>query len=182
MGRRFAFLDRDGTLLRDPGYLHKLEDYELLPGVAEGLLALRTAGYALAIVTNQSGIGRGLFPESDFHALQGRLLEDLAAAGVAVEATYFCPHAPDAGCVCRKPGVALLERARRELDADLEESWVIGDAARDVEMAARAGCRTVLLGDDPAVARDVPRARDLPEAARLITGSSSPRSARSRRA
>jgi histidinol-phosphate phosphatase family protein len=175
MRRRFAFLDRDGTLLRDPGYLHRLEDYALLPGVCEGLRELRDAGFWLAIVTNQSGIGRGWFTERDFLAVQERLLDDLANAGIRIEATYHCPHAPEEGCACRKPGVALLERARRELRADLAQSWVIGDAPRDVEMALRVGCGAVYLGDDPSVPAEIPRARDLRDAARVVTGRSGPR-------
>lgn len=138
---RFVFLDRDGTLVRDTGYPHRLEDYELMPGVAAALRRLCAAGFRLAIVTNQSGIGRGLFEERDFERFQERLLADLERAGVAIERTYHCPHPPDAGCACRKPAAGLLLRARDELGADLAASWVIGDGAADVALAARAGCR-----------------------------------------
>jgi histidinol-phosphate phosphatase family protein len=137
---RFVFLDRDGTLVRDSGYPHRDADYELLPGVAAALRRLRNAGFRLAIVTNQSGIGRGLFGEADFERFQARLLADLARGGVAIECTYHCPHRPDEGCDCRKPAPGLLWRARDELGAELAASWVIGDGARDVELAARAGC------------------------------------------
>ena len=137
---RFVFLDRDGTLVADRGYVHRLEDYRLLPGTAKALLRLREAGFRLAIVTNQGGIGRGLFTQQDFERFQERLLCELAEAGVVIEATYFCPHAPDAGCDCRKPAPGLLQRAAREHGADLARSWVIGDAERDVEMALRGGC------------------------------------------
>lgn len=145
---RFVFLDRDGTLVADPGYVHRLEDYRLLPGTASALLRLRDAGFRLVIVTNQSGIGRGLFGRQDFERFQERLLRELADAGVVIEATYFCPHSPEAGCDCRKPAPGLLERAARELAADLAASWVIGDAERDVEMGRRAGCAgAVRIGD-----------------------------------
>lgn len=137
---RFVFLDRDGTLVRDAGYPHRDADYELLPGVVAALARLRDAGFRLAIVTNQSGIGRGIFGEPDFARFQARLLADLARGGVRIEATYHCPHRPDEGCACRKPAPGLLLRARDELGADLAASWVIGDSARDVELAARAGC------------------------------------------
>lgn len=135
------FLDRDGTLVRDTGYPHRDDDYHLLPGVPAALRRLQDAGFRLAIVTNQSGIGRGCFAEADFDRFQRRLLADLAAAGVRIERTYHCPHRPDAGCACRKPAPGLLERARDELGADLGASWVVGDGERDVELAARAGCR-----------------------------------------
>jgi histidinol-phosphate phosphatase family protein len=145
---RFVFLDRDGTLVADPGYVHRLEDYRLLPGTAAALLRLGEAGFRLAIVTNQSGIGRGFFSQRDFERFQERLLTELAAAGVVIEATYFCPHSPDAGCDCRKPAPGLLERAARELGADVAASWVIGDGERDVEMGRRAGCAGALrIGD-----------------------------------
>jgi histidinol-phosphate phosphatase family protein len=144
---RFVFLDRDGTLVRDTGHPHRPEDYRLLPGVPEALRRLQDAGFRLAIVTNQSGIGRGLFSEAQFERFQGLLLGDLERAGVAIERTYHCPHVPGAGCACRKPAPGMLWRARDELGAELGTSWVIGDGARDVELAAGAGCRgAVRLG------------------------------------
>lgn len=171
--RRYVLLDRDGTLVRDVGYPHRLEDYALLPGVVEGLRALRAAGYALAIVTNQSGIGRGLFDRAAYDRFHGRLLADLAAAGIAIDATFLCPHAPEAGCTCRKPAPGLLWQARDALGVALERAWLVGDGARDVEAARRAACRgAVRVG--ARAARVVPgdrygfEARDLVEAAGLI--------------
>jgi len=137
---RFVFLDRDGTLVRDEGYTHRVEDYALLPGVVGALRRLLDAGFALAIVTNQSGIGRGYFDESAYTAFRDRLEADLAARGVPITRTYHCPHAPRAGCACRKPEPGMLWRARDELGADLAASWVIGDRDLDVELARRAGC------------------------------------------
>jgi D-glycero-D-manno-heptose 1,7-bisphosphate phosphatase len=172
--RRYVFLDRDGTLVADPGYVHRIEDYALLPGVPEALHELCAAGFRLAIVTNQSGIGRGYYGMAEFERFQARLLADLGRAGVNVDATYLCPHVPGDGCACRKPAPALLERARTELDADLEQSWVIGDAQSDVELAARAGCRAVWLappGAPPPDPRPFATARDLCEAARVILAS-----------
>jgi D-glycero-D-manno-heptose 1,7-bisphosphate phosphatase len=171
---RFVFLDRDGTLVRDTGYPHRDEDYELLPGVTEALRRLQQRGFRLVIVTNQSGIGRGLFRETDFERFQARLLADLARAGVTIERTYHCPHRPDEGCACRKPAPGMLWRARDELGADLAASWVIGDGAVDVELAARAGCGGVRLrppaGGPGAIGRPVryAEADDLAAAAELI--------------
>lgn len=139
--RRYVFLDRDGTLVRDVGHPHRLEDYELLAGVAPALQRLVGAGFRLAIATNQAGIGRGLFQLIDYERFHARLLADLAQGGVAIDATFLCPHAPDAGCACRKPGPGMLLRARDVLGASLAESWMIGDAERDVGLARAAGCR-----------------------------------------
>ena len=138
---RFVFLDRDGTLVRDLGYTHRIEDYELLPGVAPGLRRSLDAGYRLAVITNQSGIGRGYFSAEQYAAFQAHLVGDLARQGIPIEASYFCPHRPEADCQCRKPRPALLHRAEQELGADLARSWVIGDGAVDVELARRGGCR-----------------------------------------
>lgn len=169
---RFVFLDRDGTLTRDAGYTHRLEDYALLPGVPEALARLAAAGFRLAVVTNQSGIGRGLFDEAAYRAFQRRLTEDLAGQGVRLEASFHCPHTPDAGCACRKPQPGLLLQARDALGADLRRSWMVGDARRDVEAGLAAGCRAVWLhGDDPApeaLPAGVLAARDLPDAAARI--------------
>jgi histidinol-phosphate phosphatase family protein len=146
--------------------------------VTEALRSLQDAGFRLAIVTNQSGIGRGLFTRSDFERFHGRLLDDLAAAHVRIEATYMCPHLPEAGCTCRKPHPGPLLRARDGLHADLAASWVIGDHVADLRLAANAGCRGIMvltghgseesqgLGETP-VDAIVP---DLPAAARYILG------------
>ncbi len=144
-GRPFVFLDRDGTLIEDVGYGHRLEDYQPIPGVTEALARLRDAGFGLAIVTNQAGIGRGFFSRADYDRFHGRLLDDLAAAGLHIEATYMCPHAPDEDCTCRKPHPANLLAARDELGADLAASWMIGDHAKDIEFAHNGGCQSVLV-------------------------------------
>ena len=172
-GRAFVFLDRDGTLLHDPGYLHRIEDYALLPGVTAGLAELQSGGFRLAIVTNQSGLGRGYYGPAEFEAIQAKLVSDLDARGVRIEATYFCPHLPDAGCDCRKPAPGMLQRAERELGAELARSWVIGDALTDAQLAVDAGCRAVCVRTGKALAPGelpdgVPLVDDLPAAAREI--------------
>jgi D-glycero-D-manno-heptose 1,7-bisphosphate phosphatase len=155
--RRYVFLDRDGTLVRDVGHPHRLEDYELLDGVGAALRRLAGAGFRLAIATSQAGIGRGLFRFVDYERFHARLLADLAREGVAIDATFLCPHAPDAGCDCRKPAPGMLWRARDVLGASLAASWMIGDAERDVGLARAAGCRGAVrvgvaaprAGEDP---------------------------------
>jgi len=156
---RFVFLDRDGTLVEDVGYTHRLEDYRLLPGVVEGLRRLAAAGWRFAVVTNQSGIGRGYYMCADYERFQEKLVGELRAQGIAIERSYHCPHRPDEGCGCRKPAPGLLERARAELGADLAESWVVGNDERDLELARRGGCAgSVRVGPQ----------RDLAAAAELI--------------
>jgi D-glycero-D-manno-heptose 1,7-bisphosphate phosphatase len=171
----FVFLDRDGTLVRDAGYTHRIEDYALVPGVPAALRRLAAAGYRLAIVTNQSGIGRGYYDREDYEAFQRHLVADLARTGVRIEASYCCPHLPDAGCACRKPEPGLLLRAREELGVDLSRSWVIGDTTADLELARRAGCAgavLVLTGQGSRTSADLPadtlRAADLESAAGIV--------------
>ena len=138
--RAYVFLDRDGTLVRDHGYTHRLADYELLPGVLPALRRLAEAGFGLAVLTNQSGIGRGLFTFADYHVFQRHLEAELAAQGVPLAASFCCPHRPEDGCACRKPAPGLLWRARDVLGAELARSFVVGDALRDVEAGRAAGC------------------------------------------
>jgi histidinol-phosphate phosphatase family protein len=175
IARRFVLLDRDGTLVRDEGYTHRVEDYHRLPGVVEGLQRLQAAGYALAIITNQSGIGRGYYSEQSFHAFQAHLLSDLASFDIRIEGTFFCPHRPDEACSCRKPELGLVNRVRDELGADLSRSWVIGDGLGDICLAERAGCRGAVLvttgrgrETDRKVDPGVPRAANLAAAAEII--------------
>jgi len=169
-----VFCDRDGTLIEDRGYVHRIADYRLLPGVVTGLQALQDAGFGLAIVTNQSGIGRGYYSEADFEHFQAHLTGDLDRQGIQIAASYHCPHLPDAGCACRKPGTALIERAQRELDCDLEASWVVGDSPSDVALAEHAGCRSVFVMTGQGIERraevaaGVPVADDLRGAADAI--------------
>jgi len=161
-GRRGAvFLDRDGTLVRDPGYLHDPARVELLPGVVEGLRALSRAGWPLVVVSNQSGIARGLFGPGAFHAVMARIEELLAPHGVRFAGVYYCPHHPDftGPCSCRKPGVELFKRAARELGLDLRRSWFVGDMLKDAEPAVPLGGRGILLGIPAAAAAQ--RTRDL---------------------
>jgi D-glycero-D-manno-heptose 1,7-bisphosphate phosphatase len=170
---RFVFLDRDGTLVRDHGYTHRVEDYALLPGVREGLSRLAGAGYRLAVVTNQSGIGRGYYDEAAYRAFERLLADDLARSGVRLERSFFCPHLPDAGCRCRKPEPGLLLEAAERLGADLAASWLVGDRAADAEAARRAGCRGAVLvhPDAPPPAEvppGVPVVADVEAAARFI--------------
>lgn len=126
-----AFLDRDGTLIRDTGYVADPDEVQLLRGAAEAVRLLNEAGVPVVIVTNQSGIGRGYLDESAFHAVQTRLESLLAEAGARIDATFFCPHAPGDGCECRKPGLGLF-RAAAESGFETAGALYAGDRARDV--------------------------------------------------
>ncbi|MEZ4218699.1 MAG: HAD family hydrolase [Myxococcota bacterium] len=163
----YVLLDRDGTLVHDEGYTHRVADYALLDGVVEGLRALAAGGFRFAIVTNQSGIGRGYYSEDEFARFQSHLVADLARQGVAIDATFHCPHAPSAACACRKPAAGLMDRIRAALDIDVAHSWMVGDSERDVGFARNARLAgAVLLRADASAAPRV--ARDLREAARHI--------------
>lgn len=147
-GARAVFLDRDGTIVEDVGYISDPERVVLVPGAAEALAALKARGYRLAIVSNQSGIGRGYFGCEEARAVHERVVEELRRHGVELDDAQYCPHAPDDGCDCRKPLPGLLLRAARALDVKLEQSVMVGNAAVDVEAGRAAGCRTILLGAD----------------------------------
>lgn len=146
-GRPGAFLDRDGTLVDDPGFLHDPAAVRLLPGAAQAVARLNAAGFVVVTVSNQSGIGRGLYPESAYHAVQARLTELLAAAGARLDGAYFCPHWPERSgpCPCRKPGLQLFLDAAAAHGLELDRSVWIGDRLSDVEPANRLGGRAVLV-------------------------------------
>lgn len=140
-----VFLDRDGTLVRETEYLRDPEAVELLPGVARALRNLVEAGVPLIVVSNQSGVGRGMFTAAEVHAVMARLRRELRIHGVEISAIYFCPHRPDEGCPCRKPRAGLLERAAEDLHLSLAGSVMIGDKRIDAAAGRIAGGRGVLV-------------------------------------
>jgi histidinol-phosphate phosphatase family protein len=147
-GRRpAAFLDRDGTLIEERNYLSDPDDVALIPGAAEALRKLRDAGYALVVVTNQSGIARGLFSLSDLLAVQARVTELLEAEGVHVDGVWYCPHHPDFSgpCDCRKPALRLFREAAETLELDTGRSVFIGDRIQDVLPAVQLGGTPILV-------------------------------------
>lgn len=140
-----VFLDRDGTLNYDPGYLQSAAELHVLPGVAAALARLKAAGARLVVVTNQSGIGRGFLTLKDLEAIHARLQGILEQGDAALDAIYFCPHHPNDGCRCRKPGTGMVERAVSELQVDLKRSYVVGDRARDMQLARNVGAKAILV-------------------------------------
>lgn len=142
-----VFLDRDGTLIEDVHYLRNPDEVRLLPGAAEAVRRLNEADIPAVVVTNQSGIARGLLTEEDYLATALRLDVLLAEAGARLAAHYHCPHLPEVsgGCECRKPGPLLYRRAAADLGLDLHHSWWVGDRVRDVAASERFGGRGVLV-------------------------------------
>lgn len=156
-----AFLDRDGTLIYDVGYLSKISDCRFIPGVIELLQRLQAAGYELVVVSNQSGIARGYFDEAFVEQTHAFLAQQLAVEGITIAAWYFCPHHPTSSvrpellqtCSCRKPLPGMLVQAAHDLEIDLTESLMIGDTSRDLEAGVAAGCRAFYIDD--ALSRDI---------------------------
>lgn len=145
--RRAVFLDRDGTLNVEVNYLHRVEDFVLVPHAAEAVRSLNEAGYFVALVTNQAGIARGYYDEAALHTLHEYMAQALAARHAHLDAIYFCPHHPDftGVCECRKPAPGMLRQAAAEHQLDLGQSWLIGDALSDLQAGQAVGCRTVLV-------------------------------------
>lgn len=153
---RAVFLDRDGTLNPDPGYISSPDEFSLFPGVGAALAALRQAGYLLILVTNQSGIARGLIRPENLCQIHAKLQRELAKAGAALDRIYVCPHHPDfsgpgakPSCECRKPAPGLALRAIADLDIDPAVSYVIGDKESDVKMGIAAGIPSILIAPKP---------------------------------
>lgn len=145
MAQGAVFLDRDGTINEDTGYVSDPEDLVLLAGAPEAIKRLNQEGIKVIVVSNQSGVGRGYFTESDVRAVNERLEKLLLLDGARLDGIYYCPHRPDEGCPCRKPEVGLIERAAVEHGIDPERSFVVGDKTDDVYMAKRAGAKAVLV-------------------------------------
>ncbi len=183
MSNKAVFVDRDGTLMEDPGYLNDPSAVKLLPGVELAIKSLKQAGYLIVVVTNQSGVARGLITEENLEAVHAELRRQLGEKGAHVDGIYYCPYHPegtvDAYAVdseLRKPKPGMLLKAASELEIDLTRSWMVGDRAHDVEAGQRAGCRAIRIRtpgpgqqrpDDESVQADYV-VRNLVEAARLI--------------
>jgi len=168
--RPAAFIDRDGTIVHDEGYMARPSQLRLIRNAANGLGRLAAMGYALVVVTNQSGVGRGLITPRQMAAMTRRLRAMLAARGVRLDGVYVCPHHPDDGCGCRKPKPGLLRRAAREMRLDLRRSVMIGDGARDVDAGRAAGAVAIQVttGTKERTRADY-LAKDLLDAARWVT-------------
>ena len=147
--RKAVFLDRDGVVNVDRGYVHRVEDFEFIADTPQALSRLQRAGWALVVVTNQSGIGRGRFGETDYQRLSAHMRSELQRSGVELDAVLHCPHRPDEGCNCRKPAPGMLLSAAAEAGLDLPASVMVGDKLADLQAGRAAGvarCVLVLSG------------------------------------
>lgn len=140
-----VFLDRDGTVIEDTNYVGAVADVIPIPGAADALVRLAAAGYALIVVTNQSGIGRGYFSRHEVDAIHEHLARAWEAEGATIAHFFVCPHHPDDGCVCRKPSPKFLFEAAKRYNIDLERSFMIGDSAADIGCGQAAGARSILV-------------------------------------
>lgn len=144
-----VFLDRDGTLNVDPGYVHRPQDLSLYPEVPEALQELQAKGYLLIVVTNQSGISRNFFTEQDLHQFHKAMETELAKHDVQLNAIYFCPHTPEEECPCRKPHTLLVERAIEEFQIEASQSYFVGDRESDILCGVAMGLKTFLVTHEP---------------------------------
>ena len=180
--RPAAFIDRDGVINRETGYVFQIDEFQMLPGAVDGLQRLQDAGYLLVLVTNQAGIARGFYTQKHFERLSEHLENLLRAEGISFAGIYHCPHHPDGAveryrvvCNCRKPAPGMLLRAAEELELDLAASVIVGDKRSDIEAgrAAGVGCSIIVRSGHPLTAEDAQFADaclpDLAAAARAIT-------------
>lgn len=182
MSNKAIFLDRDDTIIEDPGYINNPDQVKLLDGAPEALSSLKAMGYKLVVVSNQSGVARGIVTEESLGRIHKRLEQLLAEKGVSLDRIYYCPYHPE-GVIpkyrkesdLRKPNPGMLLTAGKDLDIDLAESWMVGNSVRDVEAGKRAGCKTVMLASrthEQKIAPGEPgpdyRAVNLKEAANII--------------
>lgn len=142
------FLDRDGVINKDPGYVYRIEDFEFMPGIFEALAGFMMLGYEIFVVTNQSGIGRGYYSEDDFAKLSKYMIDEFKSYGIEIKKIYHCPHTPSDDCNCRKPKPGMILQALDEFNISLKDSLMIGDKPSDLESARRAGVERGYLIDD----------------------------------
>jgi len=145
MGNKAVFIDRDGTINVNVEYLDNPDRFQMYVGVAEGIKLLKDNGFKIIVITNQSGIARGYFPEKTLEKIHEKMEKELLKKGAALDAIYYCPHHPDDNCDCRKPNTGLFKKAVKDFDVDTSRSFVIGDMMADIEAGHRMGLKTILV-------------------------------------
>ena len=139
------FLDRDGVINKETGYLHKIEDFKFINGVFEACQHYDQLGYKIVIVTNQSGISRGYYSEDDFRNITDWMITQFHKNNIQILDTFHCPHLPDSGCNCRKPKPGMLLEAKKKYNINMPESWMIGDKETDITAAISSGINNTIL-------------------------------------
>jgi len=148
MANRAVFIDRDGTINVNFGYISNPDDFKIYPGVKEGIRLLKEKGFKIVVITNQSGIARGYFSEETLEKIHEKMKSEISQEEDIIDAIYYCPHHPDEKCNCRKPNPGLIEKARKDLDIDTKKSFIIGDRMLDVEAGFKTHCKTVLVPEN----------------------------------
>ena len=163
-----VFLDRDGTINVDKNYLYKIEDWEFIDGVIEGLQILQRLGFKLIVITNQSGIARGYYTEEDAHKIFDYMIKELEKNNIKIEKVYYCPPIGDE-CNCRKPKLGLFYKAQKDFDIDFSKSYAIGDKLRDLSICEKEEVKGFLLNENEKI--ENPRikvCKNLLESAKII--------------
>ena len=145
MKNKAVFIDRDGTINVDGPYLDDPDEFEMYPGVGEGVKKLKENGFKIIVITNQSGIARGYFTKSDLAAIHDKMNAEFKKFKVDLDGIYYCPHHPDDNCNCRKPKTGLFEKAIKEHDIDVKKSYMLGDGIHDIEAGKKIGVTTILI-------------------------------------
>ena len=145
MDKKIIFLDRDGVINEEKNYLHMIEDFIFIDGVFESLKLMQKLGYELIVVTNQSGIGRGLYSTEDFLTIDKWMKKEFERNNIKILSSVYCPHKPEQNCNCRKPKPGMLEKCFEKYQISKENSWIIGDSERDIEAGIRAGIKKTIL-------------------------------------
>ncbi len=145
MSKKVIFLDRDGVINKEVGYLHKIEDFEFIKGVFDACLYFQSLSYRIIIVTNQSGIERGYYSKDDFHIVNNWMLGQFKIRRIDILDVFFCPHGPESNCNCRKPKPGMLNQANDKYNIDMKNSWMIGDKEADITSANAAGIQNTVL-------------------------------------
>jgi D-glycero-D-manno-heptose 1,7-bisphosphate phosphatase len=179
MHKPAVFLDRDGTINVDKGYVHKIEDWVWIPRAIDAIVALKKAGFLVIIITNQAGIARGYYDEADMNNLHMTINKELISHGAEIDGFYHCPHHPEFGevrnCECRKPMSGMLDMACKDYDIDLSKSWLIGDKASDIQSGLSRGVKSILvmtgygINERLLLQADIPYVKDIVAASRYIT-------------
>jgi len=145
MSIKVVFLDRDGVINKEVGYLHKISDFKFINGVFDSCNFFFSLGFKLIVITNQSGIARGIYKEEDFYKVNNWMINKFQEKGISILDVLYCPHGPNEGCECRKPKPGLFLNAKKKYDINMKKSWMIGDKETDIEAANNAGITQTIL-------------------------------------